>query len=118
MSRSEFKYNKKRKHYSYLFKDVGDFRKNILLTTDSVFIDRKKGKPFTKNKIPIYKHPNRNKWNDGKNYFIVNHKPYIDYKDSFSQNVYPWKWDKNDKKKVKRFKKYKKNKKFFDNYGK
>ena len=34
MSRSEFKWNKKRKHYAYLFKDIGDKRKNLLLHSD------------------------------------------------------------------------------------
>lgn len=28
VSRSDFKYNKKRKHYAYLFKDLGVLRKN------------------------------------------------------------------------------------------
>ena len=31
MSRSEFRWNKKRKHYAYLFKDVGVYCKNFLL---------------------------------------------------------------------------------------
>ncbi len=35
MSRSEFRWNKKRKHYAYLHKDIGKKRKNILLTSKS-----------------------------------------------------------------------------------
>ena len=33
MSASEFRYNKKRKHYSYIFKIVGTYRKNIVLSS-------------------------------------------------------------------------------------
>ncbi len=33
MSRSKFRFNKKRKHYAYLFKDLGSYRKNLILST-------------------------------------------------------------------------------------
>ena len=42
MSRSEFRYNRKRKHYSYLFKDVGSKRKNIILSSKPVRKEHKK----------------------------------------------------------------------------
>ena len=44
MSRSEFRYNKKRKHYAYLFKDVGSRRKNIVLSSKPFRIEHKRKK--------------------------------------------------------------------------
>ena len=38
MSLSEFRFNKKRKHYAYLFKQIGLFRKNILFTSKPIRI--------------------------------------------------------------------------------
>ena len=99
MSRSEFRYNKKRKHYSYLFKDVGNLRKNILITTKKFRIHHKK----LKINVTLYKHPN------GKNKLVfVIPLIYIDDMSSFDKRVLNWKWDKNDKRKIKRIKKHKK----------
>ena len=56
MSRSEFRYNRKRKHYSYLFKDVGSKRKNIILSSKPV---RKEHKKIKRN-VKLYKNPNPN----------------------------------------------------------
>ena len=42
--KDKFRYNKKRKHYSYIFKIVGNYCINILLTTQSESKQRKKGK--------------------------------------------------------------------------
>lgn len=119
MSKSNFRYNKKRKHYSYTLKEMDESSENILLTTAAFFEDKKYGKKIIRKNIPIYKHPNPNKQNDGKNYFIVNHCPYFDNNNSFCSKVYScWKWNRNDKRKIKRFKKFKKYKKYFNNYGK
>lgn len=35
MSLSEFRYNKRRKHYSYIYGQKGDYRKNLLLSSKS-----------------------------------------------------------------------------------
>ena len=116
MSRSEFRWNKKRKHFAYLFKDVGEYRKNILISTDNILIDKKYGKEIIRTNIKLTKHPNPNKNND-KNNYVINHKPYVDHKDSFAEREYEkWRWNKHDKRNIKRFKKYKKNKRYFDNY--
>ena len=98
MSRSEFRWNKRRKHYSYLFKDVGSKRKNIVLTT----------KPFRKEhhkqkrNVKLYKHPNEN---SKKQVYIV---PiiYCDDADSFDLKKLKWKFHPNDKRKIKRLKKW------------
>lgn len=119
MARSEFRWNKKRKHYAYLFKDLGDYRVNILISTDQVLIEKKHGKIITVSNIVLNEHPNPNKRNDGKNYYLVNHKPYIDHKDSFAPHIYiHWRWGKHDKRKVKRMQKYKKHQKYYENYKK
>ena len=44
MSLSEFRFNKKRKHYAYLFKQIGLFRKNILFTSKPIRIWKGKTK--------------------------------------------------------------------------
>ena len=54
MSRSEFRYNRKRKHYSYLFKDINNRRKNIILTSKPY---RKEHKKLKKN-VKLFKNPN------------------------------------------------------------
>ena len=119
MSRSEFRWNKKRKHYAYLFKDNGDYRKNILISTDEKLKDKKKGRTIEINNINLYEHPNPNKKNDGKEYYLVNHKPYYDHKDSFAPQIYKnWDWSRQDKRKVKRLKKYKKYQKYFITFKK
>ena len=104
MSRSEFRYNKKRKHYSYLFKDVGTKRKCILISSKSIMVIKKNrgGKKIIKN-ILLFHHPNANK--EGIFYLIP--KIYIDEIICFDERIYQWFWDKNDKRKVKRIKKKK-----------
>ena len=104
MSRSEFRWNKKRKHYAYLHKDMGLKCKNILISSKPYVWKRnkKKNKIIYVN-IPLYHHPNITK--DGKFYLIP--KNYIDDINSFEDKVYKWNWDKNDKRKVKRIKKNK-----------
>lgn len=100
MSRSEFRWNKKRKHYSYIHKDVGDRRINIIISSKPYV--KRKGKIAIKN-VLLFKHPNATK--DGQFYVIP--RNYIDDKKSFDVKVYPWKWNKNDKRKIKRIKKNK-----------
>ena len=98
MSRSEFKYNKKRKHYSYLFKDVGSYKKNLILTSKPT---RKQHKKIKKN-VKLYRHPNSN---SNKDVYVV---PivYLDDIKSFDSKILNWKFDRNDKRKIKRLKKY------------
>ena len=97
MARSEFRYNKKRKHYSYLFKDVGTYRKNLLLTSKSTRRFHQKNKKNVK----LYKHPNDKSSKDVYVIPII----YSDYINSFDSKILKWKFDKNDKRKIKRLKK-------------
>jgi hypothetical protein len=96
MSTSEFRYNKKRKHYAYVFKTIGYFNKNILLSTKQTRIW--KGK--IKKNIKLSKHPNPN---SVKTVYVI---PiiYIDKNDSFHQMKLKWYFDKNDKRIIKRIK--------------
>ena len=101
MSRSEFRWNKKRKHYSYLHKDIGSKRKNILITSKPT-IKNRTGKIVVKN-VPLHHHPNPNK--EGQFYVVP--RNYIDELISFDEKAYKWDWHKNDKRKIKRIKKKK-----------
>lgn len=107
MSRSEFRWNKKRKHYAYLFKDLGDYRRNILLHSDpsiKVGWNEIKQRHFCKNYIKLYRHPNPNK-TPYKTYYVEK-RICVDHKDSFDAIIYKkWRWNKNDKRKIKRLKK-------------
>ena len=96
MALSEFRYSKKRKHYSYLFKEVGSKRKNIILSSKPV---RKEHKRIKKN-IKLYKHPNPT---DNKDVYLVP-KVYLDELDSFDKKREGWKFHPNDKRKIKRLK--------------
>ena len=101
MSRSEFRYNKKRKHYAYLHRRIGPKILNILITSKPNVL-RKDGIEIIN--IPLYRHPNPKK--EGKYYLIP--RNYFDDLSSFGNKIYLWKWDANDKRKVKRIKKRKK----------
>jgi hypothetical protein len=64
MSTSEFRWNKKRKHYAYLFKGIGNLRFNLIITTKQYrFV---KGK--CRANIKLYKHPNPN---SAKSAFVI-----------------------------------------------
>jgi len=100
MSRSEFRYNKKRKHYSYSFNKKKNRTENILLTSKSI---RKEHQDIKKN-VKLYKHPNPN---SSKEVYLI---PivYRDEESSFDSKKLKWKFHPNDKRKVKRIKKYRK----------
>ena len=106
MSRSEFRWNKKRKHYAYLYKDKGNFRNNILLHSDpskNPNWSNDKRLDFLRRHIKLFKHPNPK--NKNIQSYYVERRIYVDLKDSFSDQKYPWNWHKNDKRKIKRIKK-------------
>ena len=100
MARSEFRYNRKRKHYSYLFKDNGERRMNFVLTSKPT---RKEHKRIKKN-VKLFCNPNPNNKNDS--YLIP--IAYCDSIKSFDERILKWKFHINDKRIVKRLKKYRK----------
>ena len=106
MSRSEFRWNKKRKHYAYLFKDKGDYRKNLLIHSDP---RKKKGwnnskqKLFEKKCVRLYRHPNQKK--SVSEIFYIEKRHYVDSNSCFENRIYKWNWNKNDKRLIKRIKK-------------
>ena len=99
--RNEFRWNKKRKHYSYLYKHRGEYICNILITTKRFVVNKKNTIKYVN--IHLIRHPNKNKKGD----FYVIPRIYVDYKESFGDKSYPWSWDRNDKRKIKRIKKMK-----------
>ena len=102
MSKSEFRYNKKRKHYAYIYKSLGTYRRNILISSKQYVFNNKGDIKYIN--VRLYRHPNKNK--KGKYYVIP--RNYVDFKECFSDKNYLWNWDKNDKRKIKRIKRYKK----------
>ncbi len=106
MSRSEFRWNKKRKHYAYLFKDVTNYRKNLLLHSDKVFAKcktEKEKKEFGLKHTKLFRHPNPRK--SSSETFYVENRVYVDSESSFRERRYSWSWHSNDKRKIKRLKK-------------
>lgn len=105
MALSEFRYNKKRKHYSYIYGQKGDLRKNLLLSSKSTRkVKKRNGRHKIINNIKLQKHPNPNCKEDE---YIMN-KRYLDDKNDFGRKLNNWSFDKNDKRIVKRIKKGKK----------
>ena len=100
MALSKFRYNKRRKHYSYSFKKRGSRVINILLTSKP---DRREHLDFKKN-VKLYKHPNPNSNKEAYLIPIV----YNDDEASFDSKELKWEFHPNDKRKVKRIKKRKK----------
>jgi hypothetical protein len=104
MSFSEFKWNKRRKHYAYCHKKRGSREENILLTSKPFVMKHKRNKErIVLRNISLYHHPNPNK--EGQFYVIP--RNYVDESKDFDFRTYDWKWDKNDKRKIKRIKKLK-----------
>ena len=99
MSTSEFRYNKKRKHYSYLFKSIGTYRKNIVISSKPF----RKRHSIVKKNIVLYKHPNPN----SKQTVYVIPYVYIDNINAFDNKILNWRFHQNDKRKIKRIKRRK-----------
>lgn len=106
MSRSEFRWNKKRKHYAYLHKKHGSKEENILITSKPFVKKRKRGKDrIVLRNIPLYHHPNPYK--EGQFYVIP--RNYLDDSESFEEKTYNWSWNCNDRRIIKRIKKQRHN---------
>ena len=106
MARSEFRWNKKRKHYAYLFKDCGDYRKNLLIHSNKSFekcSNHKEQKLFRQKHTRLCKHPNSKK--ESIDSYWIENRIYVDHKTSFESRIYKWNWHLNDKRKIKRLKK-------------
>ena len=104
MALSEFRYNKKRKHYAYLYGQKGDLRKNLLLSSKPSRKLKSGGKTRIINNGKLYKNPNPNKTDDQ---YIMTRR-YLDHKDNFDAKKGKWSFDVNDKRLIKRIKKGKK----------
>ena len=97
MALSEFRFNKKRKHYAYLFKEKGIYRKNILFTTKPTRLWHGK----KKKNIRLFRHPNNNCTNEIYAIPVV----YVDKANCFHPSKLKWNFHNNDKRKMKRIKK-------------
>lgn len=104
MAISEFRYNKKRKHYSYIYGKKGEFRQNLLLSSKPTRRIKKRNRVKIINNIKLQRHPNPNCKDDE---YIMN-KKHLDHVNDFGRVLNNWSFDKNDKRIVKRLKKGKK----------
>lgn len=105
MALSEFRYNKKRKHYSYIYGQNGNLRKNLLLSSKSIIkVKKKNGRYRIINNIKLQRHPNPNCHKDE---YVMNRR-YLDHKDDFGHIKSNWSFDTNDRRIIKRLKKVKK----------
>lgn len=100
--RTEFRYNRKRKHYSYIYGFKGDYRQNLLLSTKPTRKVKRKGKTKIINNVKLIKHPNPNKLKED-SYLIT--KRYLDHKDNFGPSKKNWFFSILDRLKVKKIKK-------------
>jgi len=101
----EFRYNRRRKHYSYIFKQSKGVYYNILLSSKANEIKKREGRIVTYNNVPLYKHPNPNKPNESQ--WVINRV----YKDSDFNKTFDkklnWRFHLFDKRKIKKIKKKK-----------
>lgn len=100
--KTEFRYNKKRQHYSYIYKFSGNNRHNLLLSSKSTRKVKKHGKTKVIKNVKLIKHPNPNKPNEA-SYLMV--QRYVDDKDDFDYKINNWSFDPMDRIKIKRIKK-------------
>lgn len=98
--KNTFRYNKKRRHYAYIFKVKRGYCMNIILTTEPESHNRKHHKSVIVKNIKLYRHPNPNA--KMKEAYIFNHSPYFDQIDSFDKKALKWSWNINDKRKCKK----------------
>ena len=104
MALSEFRYNKKRKHFSYIFGQSKNKRKNFLLTSKSVRKRKRKNGTYKEYpNIKLYRHPN-SKSNDDQYVIPI---IYYDELSSFGDIESDWKFHLYDKRKIKRIQKNK-----------
>lgn len=97
MRKSEFRFNKKRQHPSYVFKEKNNKYHSIIITHSPRFKNKKN--------IKLYQNPEPNNKTDS---YLVN-RIYKDEINSYSRQVlYNWKFHKYDKRNVKKIKKNKK----------
>ena len=95
MSISEFRFNKRRKHPSYVFKEKNNKYHCILITHSN--------KTRNKKNVLLYKNPQNGK---NENAYLIP-KVYKDDKSCYGKKLYNYSFHKYDKRKVKRIKKYK-----------
>lgn len=95
MAKSEFRFNRRRKHPSYVFKEKNNKYHSILITHAP--------KTRNKNNIKLYKNP---KPNDNSQAYLVL-KVYKDDIKSYNKPYNNWKFHTYDKRNVKRIKKSK-----------
>lgn len=110
MARSEFRYNPKRKHYTYIFGEKRIFKNNkltivykyLLLTSKSKRKKKRRNGTYKEyDNVKLYQHPNPNKTN---NQYVIPKVGY-DNEESFSDTKQNWKFHPYDRRKIKKIRK-------------
>ena len=101
----EFRYNRRRKHYSYIFKRRNGKYYNLLLSSKPTETKTREGRIVEYNNIPLYKHPNPNKSED-KQWVINRVYKDINFNKTFDKKL-NWQFHLFDKRKIKKIKKSK-----------
>ena len=105
MAISEFRYNKRRQHYSYIYGRKNNQLKNLLLSSKSYRkVKKRNGRYKIVNNVQLQRHPNPNC--KEKEYVMT--KKSLDYPYDFGRKLSNWSFDVNYKRKIKRLIKGKK----------
>lgn len=97
MRKQEFRYNKRRGHYSYIYEEDGDVRKHLMLSTKDSQKVKRKGNVYIVKNVKLDKHPNPK---SNKNVWVMTRR-FVDKKNAFDKNARKnWKLTKSDKTKV------------------
>ena len=95
--KQEFRYNKRRGHYSYIYEEDGELRRNLLLSTKPQRKIKRDGKTLFVDNVKLDKHPNPK---SNKDVWLINRR-FVDKKNAFETNARKnWKFKRSDKIKV------------------
>ena len=99
----EFRYNRKRKHYSYVFKRTNDVYYNLLLSSKPTEVKTREKRKVVYNNVPLTAHPNPNKPNV-KQWIMPKVRKDKGFEKTFDKKL-NWSFHPQDKWKIKKIKK-------------
>ena len=97
----EFRYNHRRKHYSYIFGRNKKGYRNLLITSKPKMSRNRDGRMVEYDNVRLYRHPNPNANSDA---YLIN-KVYVDKEQSFDVRTRAWRFHPFDRRKVKKVRK-------------
>lgn len=99
----QFRYNRRRKHYSYIFKRSKGKYYNLLLSSKPTEVKTREKRTVVYNNVSLTAHPNPNKSNE-KQWIVPKVRKDKDFEKTFGKQL-SWSFHPQDKWKIKKIKK-------------